>query len=127
MVAVLGGPPDLLERPNNYLPEAPVSVAVFANRRGIVSGVNVRRVGLAIVDLGGGRTDPGRAIDHAVGLTGIASIGAEVGPDRPLCVVRARDHASADLAAAEVRSAIAVSDAAPSARPAVLERVGVGD
>ncbi len=126
MVAALGGPADLLERPDAYLPAAPVQLVVLADRAGIVSAVDVRRVGLAVVGLGGGRTDPGQAIDHAVGLTEVTPIGAAVGPDRPLCMVHARDQASADRAAAELRSAITLTDAAPAPRPVVLERIAIG-
>jgi thymidine phosphorylase len=123
MIAALGGPTDFLERPAAYLPEAPVRLPVPPDRPGRVVAVDVRRVGLAIVGLGGGRTDPGQAIDHAVGITEVAPTGAEVGRQRPLCVVHARDRAAAERAAAELRAAITVGDEAPAPRPVVLERV----
>ena len=53
-------------------------------------------------------------IDPAVGLTEIAPVGAEVGPDRPLAVVHARDEAAADAAIAALRAAVAVGDEAPA-------------
>ncbi len=126
MVAALGGPTDLLERPGAYLQEAPIQLPVAPERPGAVVAVDVRRVGLAIVGLGGGRTDPGQVIDHAVGITAVASIGEMVGHDRPLCVVHARDEASAERAAAELRAAITVADTAPAPRPVVLERIAAG-
>ena len=52
--------------------------------RGFVVGIDVRAVGLAVVELGGGRARAADAIDPAVGLTELAPIGAEVGPDAPL-------------------------------------------
>lgn len=127
MVAALGGPPDLLERPDAYLPEAPVRLPAFSARPGIVGAVDVRQVGLAIVGLGGGRTAPGQAVDHAVGLTDVAPVGAGVGPDRPLAVIHARDRDSAERAAAELRAAVTIADEAPAPRPVVLERIAAGD
>ena len=127
MVAALGGPPDLLQRPEAYLPVAPVRLPAFPVRPGIVGAVDVRRVGLAIVGLGGGRTAPGQSVDHAVGLTDVAPIGAAVGPERPLALVHARDRESAERAAAELRAAITIADEAPAPRPAVLQRIAAGD
>ena len=49
-------------------------------RRGFVEEIDVRAVGLAVVELGGGRARAADAIDPAVGLTELAPIGAEVGP-----------------------------------------------
>src|SRR5690606_19027316 len=95
MVAALGGPRDILERAEHYLPKAPVAVPAAAPRRGFVRRIDVRALGLVVVALGGGRTQPGQAIDLGVGLSEVAGIGAEVGPDRPLAVVHARDAASA--------------------------------
>ena len=61
--------------------------------------MNCRDVGLVVTGLGGNRGREDDVIDHAVGLTDIAPVGAEVGPDRPLAVVHARDDADADEAA----------------------------
>jgi len=113
MVAALGGPPDLMERPGAYLGAAPVSHAAGPDRRGFVTGIDVRALGLAVVGLGGGRTLPQDAIDPAVGLDGLAGLGAEVGPERPLAIVHARDAAQAEAAAAVLRKAYSVGDAAP--------------
>jgi thymidine phosphorylase len=120
MVADLGGPSDLLER--DRLPHAAVTVEAFPDEPGVLEGVDVRAVGLAIIGLGGGRARETDSIDHAVGLTEVASPGERVGPgERPLALVHARDEASAQRAVAELRAACRVGDAAPSAPPPVLE------
>jgi thymidine phosphorylase len=64
MVACLGGPRDLLERPGAYLAQAPVVRDVPAPRGGFVSAIDTRAIGLAVVALGGGRTAPDQAIDR---------------------------------------------------------------
>jgi thymidine phosphorylase len=124
MVSALGGPGDLLERPDAHLPAAPVTRPVHPERAGVVASHATRDIGLAVMALGGGRRRESDAIDHAVGLAEVAGIGAEVGPGgRPLCVVHARDEAGAEAAAAAVRAAIEVADAAPAPAPVVAEEL----
>jgi thymidine phosphorylase len=124
MVAALGGPADLLERPDDHLPRAPVTVEAHAERDGVVAGLDVRAVGLAIIDLGGGRRREDDAIDHAVGLTEVAAPGERVGPHgRPLAIVHARDEDAAAHAAEAIRAAFSVGDRVLDENPAVLEVV----
>ena len=110
MVAGLGGPADLLERHDRYLPKAPVLRPVHAEHGGHVVRMDTRAVGLAVVALGGGRRAPQDAIDHGVGLTGIASIGEAVDGERPLAWVHARSESDAERAASQLRAAIDVND-----------------
>jgi len=126
MVAALGGPSDLMERPDAHLSAAPVVRAVAPDDAGVVSAIDTRAVGVAVVALGGGRTRADQAVDHAVGLTDIAALGAEVGPDRPLAVVHARDDGAAAAAAAAVRAAMHVGDP-PEIGPVVAQRLGPED
>jgi thymidine phosphorylase len=125
MVAELGGPADLVDVPSRYLPAAPIVHAVDPVSAGVVSAVDVRAVGVAIVGLGGGRAREDDAVDHSVGLTEVAALGERVEPGgRPLALVHARDEDSARVAAEAVRSAYALGEP-PAAIPApVLERIG---
>ena len=111
MVAALGGPTDLVERPDVHLPAAPVVRTVDCSRSGVVAAVDVRAVGLAVVDLGGGRARESDHVDHSVGFSEVAAIGELVGPDeRPLAVVHARDESDAEHAADALRNAFVVAD-----------------
>ncbi|MCC5881050.1 MAG: thymidine phosphorylase [Halomonas sp.] len=110
MVTGLGGPADLLEHHDRYLPQAPVVRPVHAERSGRVTRMDTRAVGLAVVALAGGRRAPNDAIDPAVGLTGIAALGEEVDGERPLAWVHARSEADAERAAAQLKAAIEVND-----------------
>ncbi len=123
MVTALGGPADLLERPDAYLPLPAVTVPVLPARAGFVAAEDARAIGLAIVGMGGGRVRADQRIDHAVGFTGVAPIGAAVGPERPLCLVHARTAAQAEAAATEVRAAVTIADRPPAATPVILGRV----
>ncbi|WP_048434734.1 thymidine phosphorylase, partial [Methylobacterium platani] len=124
MVTALGGPAGLIDAPERHLPRAPVVRPVPAPRAGRVGAIATRDVGVAVIGLGGGRTRPQDAIDHAVGFTDLAELGAEVGPDRPLAVVHARSEAEAARAEAEVVAAYRIGAEAVTARAEILERIG---
>jgi thymidine phosphorylase len=122
MVAALGGPADLLERPDHYLPRAPIQLAVEPERSGIIAAMDVRSIGLAIVEMGGGRARPSDTVDHGVGFTRFAQLGQTVGPGAPLAIVHARNEAQAQTAAAQVLLAVRLGEA-PAAAPVVKESV----
>jgi thymidine phosphorylase len=124
MVAALGGPADLVERPGRHLKPAPLVRAVRSPQRGRVAAIDTRALGLAVVLLGGGRRQPGEAIDHAVGLSRIAGIGADA-QEEPLCLLHAREEASASQAEALIVGAYRIGEAGRSRAP-VLGRVGGG-
>ncbi len=67
MVALLGGPEDFLSQAADLLPAAPVVVAAAPERAGFVEQIDVRAVGMAVVELGGGRARASDKIDPAVG------------------------------------------------------------
>ncbi len=125
MVSALGGPSDLMSRPDAHLRAAPLVQAAWAPKPGFVSAIDTRAVGIAVVELGGGRTRSQDPVDHAVGLTALAGLGDEVGPNRPLAVIHAQDEASLARAASRLSAAYTVSGArvAPAVS-AIIERIG---
>jgi thymidine phosphorylase len=123
MCAALGGPADLLDDPDRHLPRAPHALEVFPERPCHVRAIAVRDVGVAVLELGGGRLREDQGIDHAVGLVDVAGLGEEVGPGaRPLAVVHARDVAGAERAAARLRAAFEVGEQ-PAEAPPLTEAV----
>lgn len=122
MVAGLGGPSDILERADRHLPKAPVRRDVPAASRGIVTAIDTRAVGVAVILLGGGRRHPDDSIDHAVGFTDLAGIGDDVS-SRPLAVVHAREEDSAEAAAAALARAYRIGGEAAPPRPVIHHRI----
>ncbi|AZO52997.1 MULTISPECIES: thymidine phosphorylase [unclassified Mesorhizobium] len=123
MVTVLGGPADLVEKPEKYLPEAATEFAVKATTEGFVTNIATRDIGLAVVGLGGGRTRPDDKIDPAVGITRLLPIGAEVAAGDALALIHARSPSDAEAAAAAVLSAYAIGASKPSADKSVIRRI----
>ncbi len=126
MVAELGGPSDLIENLDAHLSAAPVVRPVESPELGVVTGVDVRAVGMAVVGLGGGRARETDPVDHSVGFTEVAALGEAVGAgERLLAMVHARDEASAERAADALRQAYVIGEAGRagdgSAAPIVME------
>jgi pyrimidine-nucleoside phosphorylase len=57
---------------------APVERPLLARRSGRLAGVNVRHLGLLLVEAGGGRSRPGDAVDYGVSLEVKARMGQEI-------------------------------------------------
>ena len=123
MVAALGGPSDILERPERHLAEAPVRRPAYPDRPGIVTGMDARAVGLVVVRLGGGRHRAEDKIDPSVGLSDVCAIGEAVDGGRPLATVHARTEEDAAAAAAALSAAVTLGETAPDALPVVYERL----
>ncbi|WP_110690540.1 thymidine phosphorylase [Salinicola endophyticus] len=105
MVHGLGGPADFTQRAAHYLPTAPVVHEVAAPRDGVVHAIDTRVLGLAVVELGGGRRNAGDAIDPRVGLSHIAELGQTLSAGEPLLRVHAADREAAEALGARLSDA----------------------
>ncbi|WP_110601186.1 thymidine phosphorylase [Salinicola lusitanus] len=119
MVQGLGGPGDLAERAGHYLPTAPVTLDLEADRTGFLRAIDTRALGLGVVELGGGRRNAGDAIDHRVGLSHIAPLGQHLEPGQPLLRIHAADRADADAVSQRLRHAFDLGDAPVEPPPLV--------
>jgi thymidine phosphorylase len=123
MVQALGGPGDLMERPNAYLEQAPIVMPVPAPASGYATATDCRSLGLAVVSLGGGRVRPQDAIDFAVGLDGLVELGDKVEAGQPLAMVHARTEAAAEKAVREVQAAYQIGAAPAAAEPMIYRTI----
>ncbi|WP_305856675.1 thymidine phosphorylase [Balneatrix alpica] len=123
MVGTLGGPLDFIERYDAHLAQAAIVKPVYAQQAGVVTQMNTRELGLAVVALGGGRRRADDKLDYSVGLTEIIALGESVDNQRPLAMIHARTEADWQEAAAQVQAAISLAEQAPAALPAVYERI----
>ena len=89
----------------------------------MLSGLDARAVGLAVLELGGGRQNPGDGVDPAVGLSEVLEIGASVAAGDALAVIHSSDEASGAAAAARLEQAIELTTTAPEPRPVILKRI----
>lgn len=124
MVAALGGPTDLLQHPERHLAHAPIQRNVPAPRDGYLAAQDTRAIGLAIIELGGGRRVASDKIDPRVGYAAIRPLGRKLRAGEPLAVVHAADEAAAVRAIAAYQAAVRISDEAPIETPLIAEVVG---
>ncbi|AGV17362.1 MULTISPECIES: thymidine phosphorylase [Vibrio] len=108
MVAGLGGPADFVENYDNYLEKAEIIKPVYATETGIVSAMDTRAIGMAVVAMGGGRRVATDEIDYAVGFDEFIRLGEVADSDKPLAVIHARTEEQWEEAAKALRSAIKV-------------------
>jgi thymidine phosphorylase len=119
MIAALGGPADFIDNYDTHLAKAPVTRAVHAD--GVLTSVNTRAVGNAIIELGGGRRKVGETLDFAVGFSNFASVGCALGKDRPLAVIHAASDDDADIASRNLLTACQTGETAPERRAVISE------
>ncbi len=124
MVAALGGPVDVFAAGVLDRHAAPVQRVVPAPRAGVIAGLDTRAVGMAVVELGGGRrraTDP---VDLRVGFSDVLPPGVRVAAGEGIARVHAADTAAADAAIAAYTAALSWDEAAAPAGPVVIETLG---
>jgi thymidine phosphorylase len=124
MVHALGGPSDFIATHRQHLPQAPLRVDIAAPRSGIIQTIDTRALGMAVVELGGGRRRREDDVDPAVGLIGIARIGAAVEKGDPLAVAHLRDEAQVAMVRKALEQAMTIGDEPPPDPALILERIG---
>jgi thymidine phosphorylase len=78
-------------------------------------------VGLAVVELGGGRKKTSDSIDHSVGLTSVLGLGEKVKAGQPLAIVHAQNQDQANIAINMVNDAYTILDISPSNNQTIIK------
>ncbi|MCM2473652.1 thymidine phosphorylase [Rhizobium sp. CG5] len=123
MVHSLGGPIDFIEDPAHYLDSPPVEIPVLAARDGWLSACSTRAIGMAVVDLGGGRRRPTDSIDHRVGFSRLLPLGTEVSKGDLIGLVHAVDPDSGERAAQTLTASYQIGQQQPPVSDVILKRI----
>lgn len=123
MVHALGGPADFMERSHAYLEKAPVVVPVRAPSAGWLASCDTRAIGLAVVELGGGRRRPSDGIDHRVGIDALMPLGTQVEKGDVIARIHAANQEAGARVAADVAALYVISDSALAETPVVAKRI----
>lgn len=119
MIVAQGGPADLIDRPNDYLPQATVVRPAPAPSGGTLLHVDARAIGEAIVTLGGGRRQLNDTLDLSVGFAETVPVGSEVEAGEPLALVHAASEDAANRGVADYLAACSVGDGVPDSHPLI--------
>jgi thymidine phosphorylase len=122
MVTGLGGPADLMQKPAQYLPQAPLIEPILATHAGYVSSMDVRGIGLSLVSLKAGRTKADDVIDHAVGLTRVVQIGQAIEVGQPLAYAHVRSAEQLQLLQGQLAQLIKI-DAQVTPVPILVKEI----
>jgi pyrimidine-nucleoside phosphorylase len=117
-----GGDPAVVDD-YSRLPSAPDRHSVPAPRTGYVAGLHAEQVGRAAVALGAGRATLDDVVDPGVGIEVLCAPGTQVRAGEPILTVHHRSGRGLAEALPLLTAAVQVSDAPPSLRPIILERI----
>jgi len=120
MVSELGGPKNILDE---TLTAANVVKPVHAPHSGTITHIETREVGLAVVELGGGRKKASDTIDHTVGFTDVLGLGEDVLEGQPLAMVHAKNEDDANHIIALIQKAYRINDSKEEPSPTIIERL----
>lgn len=104
-----GGNPSVVEDPS-VLPQAEAVEVFRAPHDGVIVQVEPRRIGRAILEMGGGRRKVEDEIDPSVGFVIPAKPGQRVKTGEPLASVFARDRSGVDTGMAALGEAIVIGE-----------------
>jgi pyrimidine-nucleoside phosphorylase len=109
VIEAQGGNPALVDDPA-VLPQARAVEVYRADRSGVVERVEPRRIGRAIVELGGGRAAVDDAVDPTVGFVITVKPGDAVRAGEPIASVFARDAAGVALGISALAEAVTIGE-----------------
>jgi thymidine phosphorylase len=126
MVAALDGPKDVLFARFAGLVRAPVVLDVPAPCAGWLVAMDTREIGLAVVDLGGGRRRADDAIDPGVGLSQVRSCGSHLAAGEPVMRVHARTREQCEAARVRIAAALTLASRRVPSQAVLIERIAAG-
>jgi pyrimidine-nucleoside phosphorylase len=109
VIEAQGGNPEVIEDPG-VLPQAQAVEVYRADRGGVVAAVEPRRLGRAIVELGGGRRAVEDGVDPTVGFVITVKPGDTVRAGEPIASVFARDGAGIALGLQALGEAVTIGE-----------------
>ncbi len=122
IVRAQGGDEAVVDDPSR-LPRAPHIEPFVAARDGFVAEIEPKRLGRAIVAMGGGRQQMHEDIDPSVGIVLVTALGTRVSRGQHLALVHARDDAGLHVGRTALQQAITIGDEPPTVAPLVSHRV----
>lgn len=102
--------PNFISNPAAFLPTAPIIQPVYPDKEGYVSKMNLRWIGLAVLEMGAGRLYQEQRIDYSAGYSNVCHPGMYVSARVPLAFVHAEDAKTAELAAVHLKGAVTISE-----------------
>ena len=110
MVYALGGPDNFLEKHNLHLLSSSYVGEIKANDSGSIHSIETRKLGLILIELGGGRKQINDKIDYTVGYENVISVGDNVDTSTPLLKVHASSQSDFNKVKNEIEKCFVISN-----------------
>jgi len=122
IIEAQGGNPAVVEDPA-ILPQAALVEVYEAPRAGMITRVEPRAIGRAVVQMGGGRQKVDDVVDPSVGFVISARPGQRVQKGEPLASIYARDEAGVAIARAALEQSVVIGPGKAEMLPLIASRV----
>lgn len=122
MVAAQGGDTSYIDDPQKF-PVAKHVRKLPAPKRGYVHTINAAMIARGVSLLGAGRDGGAASIDHAVGVSEIKKVGAQVKQGEPLMMIHYNDEAKLESALEYFKAAYRLAPKRPNPTQLIVERV----
>ena len=109
MVYALGGPIDFLEKYNSHLQFSSYVGEIKADKAGSIHSIETRKLGLILIELGGGRKQADDEINYTVGYENVMSVGEDVDTTTPLLKVHASSQGDFDRVKGAIEKCFVIS------------------
>lgn len=110
MLTEQGVLPTFINNPEPFLPKAPVIRPIYPDKEGYVQSMNIRWLGLSVLEMGAGRLSQEQKIDYSAGYSNLCRPGMYVSPRVPLAFVHADTTDTAEAAAVHLKGAVKISE-----------------
>ena len=110
MVQELGGNKNFIEKFNNYLPSSNFVGEIRPSNSGTINNIETRKLGLLLIELGGGRKKIEDKIDYSVGYEEVKNVGDDVDPSASLLKVHTSSKEIFEKYKEEIKKCFILSD-----------------
>ncbi len=109
ILSAMGVSPAFMNNPAPFLQTAAVIRPIYPDTAGTVKNMNLRWIGLSVIEMGAGRLYREQKVDYSAGYTNMCKVGMYVSPQIPLAFVHAHDEATAAAAAEHLKGAVQIA------------------
>ena len=123
MVYALGGKKDFLEKYKSYLSYSSYVEEIKASNIGSISSIETRKLGLLLIELGGGRKNIDDKIDYKVGFENVVSVGDSIDNSTPLLKVHCSSKDKFEKLKTDIEKCFIISTKKPIINDAVYKSI----
>lgn len=109
ILSAMGVSPAFMNNPAPFLQTAAVIRPIYPDTAGTVKDMNLRWIGLSVIEMGAGRLYREQKVDYSAGYTNMCKVGMYVSPQVPLAFVHAHDESTAAAAAEHLKGAVQIA------------------